>query len=234
MLQMRTPKTNYCGWVLMGDMKEGIPEVMVNCAMSADGKIAGMERRQVRISDTQDLARVHVLRNDCGAIIVGVGTVIADDPSLLVKEKYVPSPNQPVRVIIDPRARVPEGSLVLDNSARTIIVLASETDRVFENADTMVCEKDGKVDLEQLMSRLWELGIRKVLVEGGGETIYHFFEKRLVDRFSVFVGSLLIGGGGSPTPMDGMGFGMGEHIRLRPDKVERTESGVILEYIVVS
>ena len=153
----------------MGLMKEGTPIVIVNCAMSADGKIAGMERRQVKISDIQDFARVHELRNDHGAMIIGVGTVVADDPSLLVKKKYVPSPSQPIRVVLDPQARVPEGSLVLDNTARTIIVLASETDREFENAEKMVCEKDGKIDLERLMARLWGMGIRKVLIEGGGE-----------------------------------------------------------------
>ena len=94
----------------------------MNCAMSADGKIAGMERRQVRISDTPDLARVHKLRSECGAIIVGVGTVVADDPALLVKEKYVPSPSQPVRVILDPDARVPEGSRVLDKTAKIVLI----------------------------------------------------------------------------------------------------------------
>ena len=83
-------------------MVENRPVIIVNCAMSADGKIAGMERRQVKISDTTDFARVHRLRNDCGAIIVGVGTVVADDPSLLVKEKYVPSPRQ----IVVRRARL--------------------------------------------------------------------------------------------------------------------------------
>ena len=216
----------------MEPMKEERPEIMVNCAMSADGKIAGMERRQVKISDTQDFARVHELRSECGAIIIGVGTVIADDPSLLVKEKYVSSPSQPVRLVLDPNARVPEGSLVLDKTARTIIVLAQDTDREFENAEKMICERDGKIDLGQLMTRLWDMGIRKVLVEGGGETIYNFFERGLVDRFSVFVGPMIIGGDGSPSPVDGLGFEMGKHVKLRLDKVEQTDTGVILEYTV--
>ncbi len=215
-------------------MKDKRPVVIVNCAMSADGKIAGMERQQVKISDPMDFARVHELRNECGAIIVGVGTVVADDPSLLVKGKYVPEPRHPIRVVIDPQARVPDGSLVLDKTAEALIVLASETKREFKNAEKIICEKHGKIDLEKLMVRLWDMGIRKVLVEGGGETIYHFFERGLVDRLSIFVGSLIIGGNNSPTPVDGMGFEIGEHVELRLDKVEQTECGVILEYTVVS
>ena len=79
------------------------PFVTVNCAMSADGKIALPTRRQTRISSEEDIARVHRLRNASDAILVGIGTVLSDDPSLLVKEKYVRRPRRPLRIVLDSR-----------------------------------------------------------------------------------------------------------------------------------
>ena len=95
--------------------------------MTADGKIAGRSRRQLRISSPEDLARVKELRAASGAILVGVGTVIADDPHLTVKD--LPPERNPLRVVLDPRGRTPDGARVLDGRARTLIVTSEDCER---------------------------------------------------------------------------------------------------------
>lgn len=206
------------------------PRVIVNCAMSADGKIANRLRKQVRLSDEADMARVHRLRNSCDAIMVGVGTVVADDPSLLVKPKYVDAVMQPVRVVLDPTCRTPKGSKVLDGKVRTILVAVEGRSRKIKGAEVIVCGS-GRIDLPMLLDRLGEMGMRSVLVEGGGNTIWGFVRARLVDEFKVFISSTIIGGGLSPTPVDGEGFeNDGDFISLRLVRSTMSDSGVLLEF----
>ncbi len=96
------------------------PFVRVNCAMSADGKLAGEERKQIRISSEEDIKRVKELRRSYNAILVGVGTVIADDPHLTIKNADYDE--NPIRIILDPTGRIPDSARVLDGKAPTIIV----------------------------------------------------------------------------------------------------------------
>ena len=205
------------------------PRVIVNCAMSPDGKIAGAERRQLRISSPEDMARVKRLRSECQAILVGAGTVLADDPHLTVKG--LAEGEQALRVVLDPRGKVPEQALVLDARARTLMVTTEGCTRLYPGAETVRLGA-GSIDLEALLELLGERGISTLLVEGGGETIYSFFKAGLVDTFSVFVGDFIIGGRGSPTPVDGEGFRPGEHVPLRLESVERLGGGVHLTYEV--
>ncbi len=208
------------------------PEIIVNCAMSADGKIAGRERKQVKISDQADFKRVHELRNECDAILIGIGTVIADDPSLIVKEKYVDDPSQPIRIVLDPNGKCSEGSLVLDNTIVTLIITNEQCQREFQGTNTRKLSfgKDKGIDLTRMLEHLYGMGIKKILVEGGGETIWHFFKAKCVDRLSIFVGDIIIGGRTSPTPVDGDGFGLEEHVQLVFKNMKRMETGIVVEY----
>ncbi len=207
-----------------------LPKVTVNCAMSVDGKIASRMRKQVRLSDETDMARVHRLRNDCDAILVGIGTVLADDPSLLVKEKYVDEISQPIRVIIDPNCKIPTDAQVLDGRARTIIASTEGCKCELPNAEILICGKE-YIDLRILLERLGEMGVENVMVEGGGETIWGFVRAKLVNTFTVFISNRLIGGRDAPTPMDGEGFGSEEEFAmLALNKTTVTESGIILEF----
>ena len=207
-----------------------LPKVIVNCAMSVDGKIASRMRKQVRLSDETDMARVHRLRNDCDAILVGIGTVLADDPSLLVKEKYVDEISQPIRVILDPNCRIPTDAQVLDGMTRTIIVSTEGCKCELPDTEIMTCGKEN-IDLKLLLERLGEMGVEKVMVEGGGETIWGFVRAKLVDTFMVFISNRLIGGRDAPTPMDGEGFGSEEDFAtLALSKTTVTEGGIILEF----
>jgi len=206
------------------------PRVIVNCAMSPDGKIAGAERRQLRISSPEDMERVKRLRSECQAILVGVGTVLADDPHLTVKG--LPPDRQALRVVLDPRGKVPDSALVLGPGASTLMVTLEDCERRYAGAETVRLGK-GRIDLGALLELLGERGVSRLLVEGGGETIHSFFKAGLVDVYSVFVGDRIIGGRGSPTPVDGDGFLEGERVPLRLVSVERLGTGVHLTYEAV-
>jgi len=203
------------------------PKVIVNCAMSPDGKIAGTERRQVRISSPEDMERVKRLRTECQAILVGAGTILADDPHLTVKG--LPPERQALRVVLDPRGRVPQNAMVLDDRATTLMVTTLDCDRSYPGAEVVRLGR-GTIDLKALLELLGERGVSKLLVEGGGEAIFSFFRAGLVDVYSVYVGDFIIGGREAPTPVDGEGFRDGERVPLRLVSAQRLGSGVHLTY----
>lgn len=202
------------------------PFIHINCAMSADGKIAGSERKQVRISSQEDKDRVKSLRRTYDAILVGVGTIVSDDPHLTVKGRTYEE-NQ-VRIVIDPKCRISRDALVLDDRARTVIAVEDGNETDIDGAETVGC--GSPFDLNVMMERLSQMGIGSILVEGGGETIASFFRNGLVDRYTVFVGSKIIGGRDSPTPADGNGWVMEEGFPLRLVGAEILGDGVLLSY----
>lgn len=207
-----------------------MPHVIVNCAMSADGKIAGTDRRQTRISSPEDMARVKGLRASCDAIMVGVGTVLADDPHLTVKG--LDRDGNPLRVVIDSKGRTPDDALVLDDRARTIVFHSEGCDRDWRGVET-VAAGIGRVDISQVMNHLDTLGVGTAMVEGGGELIASLFEADLVDEYLVFIGPMIIGGRTAPTPADGEGREGCDAIPLRFAGYEVLGNGVLLRYLRV-
>ncbi len=204
------------------------PRVIVNVAMSADGKIALPDRREVKISGKEDFQRVHELRNRVDAILVGIGTVLADDPKLTVKEEYVEDPDHPLKVVLDSDGRTPKDAQLFDEGEWLIV-----TTEGVEKKGWIRCGESGRVDLKLLMEELSERGVEELLVEGGGEVISSFFEEGLVDEFTVFVGSVIIGGRGAPTPVDGEGAAcLDETVRLRFCEFEKMDDGILLRYEV--
>jgi len=204
------------------------PKVIVNVAMSADGKIALPDRSEVKISGEEDFKRVHELRDRVDAILVGIGTVLSDDPKLTVKEKYVDEPNHPLKVVLDSRARIPEGAQLFEKGEWLI----ATTEDVDENG-WVRCGRDGRVDLGMLMKELVERDVEELLVEGGGEVIGSFFKNNLVDEMTVFVGSIVIGGRDSPTPVDGEGaHRVDEMVDLELISYESMDDGILLKYEV--
>jgi len=208
-------------------------KVIVNCAMSADGKIALKTRKQTRISNEEDKKRVHRLRNASDAILVGVETVISDDPRLTVDGKYVKRPNNPLRIVLDSTGRTPKRALVLNGAAPTLMVTNDKCRKKFPNAQTIRCGK-GDVDLKQLMLVLEKKGVRTLLVEGGSKVIWSFLRSRIADEVHLFVGSMVIGGECSPTPAGGIGAENEKSIvALRLSSARVLGSGVLLKYEVV-
>jgi len=205
------------------------PKVTVNCAMTADGKLATIERKQLRISSPEDLDRVKALRASSDAIMVGVGTVLADDPRLIVKG--APRQEQPLRVVVDSRGRTPWTARVVNDEAPTVIATSNECQDVWPNVDVMRCGQ-GRVDLEDLLGRLHGMGVRRLMVEGGGELIFSLFQRGLVDRYMVFVGPLVAGGRTAPTPADGEGFAPDDVRMLKLADSEVLGNGVLLTFDV--
>lgn len=217
--------------------------VVVNVAMSVDGKLATRRREQLRISGTDDFDRVDGLRAQVDAVLVGVGTVLADDPSLTVDDPdridarvATGRSRQPARVVADSRAQTPTDARLLDDDARSFVLTsaAATADAVARleatGADVVRTGSD-RVDLATGLDALEDHGIDSVLAEGGGELLFSLFEAGLVDELSVYVGSLVIGGRDAPTLADGEGFVDG-FPRLDLRAAERLDDGVILRYDV--
>jgi len=206
--------------------------VIINAAMSVDGKIALADGKAVRLSNEEDLRRVHRLRAAVDAILVGVGTVLKDDPKLTVKAEYAKGRN-PLRVVLDSDGKTPETSHVLDGSAATLMVTSEECERTFRRAEVLRIGKD-EVDLPVLLDRLAARGIRSILVEGGSTVIWSFLREGLADELKVFVSSRVLGGHSAPTLAGGRGVAsLNEAPRLRLDRIERLGDGALLEYAVV-
>jgi 2,5-diamino-6-(ribosylamino)-4(3H)-pyrimidinone 5'-phosphate reductase len=201
--------------------------------MSADGKIALRTRRQTHISNEKDKRRVHKLRNSSDAILVGVETVIADNPKLTVNPKYVKRPKHPLRIILDSKGRTPKNALVLDGTSRTLIVTNEKCKKVFPNAATTRCGKQ-EVDLKKLIRILEKKKISTLLVEGGSKVIWSFLRSRIADEVNIFIGSMVIGGDKSPTPAGGAGAETEKAIvALRLRRMKAVGNGVLLTYEVV-
>jgi 2,5-diamino-6-(ribosylamino)-4(3H)-pyrimidinone 5'-phosphate reductase len=220
-------------------------EVVVNAATSVDGKLSTRERRQVRISGDEDFDRVDRLRAAADAVLVGVGTVLADDPHLGVKSENRRverlrngRPANPARVVADSRARTPPDATCLNDDAETYLLVsaAAPEDRraTLRAAGATVIEAgEERVDLPAAFDALETAGVGRLLAEGGGELVYSLFEAGLVDELSVFVGSLVVGGREAPTLVDGEGF-VAEFPALELVGVDRLDDGVVLDYRVES
>lgn len=221
------------------------PYVVVNLAMSADGKLSTRERRQVKISGREDFSRVDRLKAESDAVMVGIGTVLADDPSLTVKSPDLIAERRargledhPVRVVVDCRARTPPDASFLHKGAGTrVVACCSDADQdrcqtLSEYANVIKAGRE-EVDLDTLLSELHRMGVRRIMVEGGGRLIGGLFLRGLVDEFITFIGNIVIGGATAPTPADGPGFTREEAFtRLSLFSVERMDKGVLLRWMV--
>jgi 2,5-diamino-6-(ribosylamino)-4(3H)-pyrimidinone 5'-phosphate reductase len=202
--------------------------------MSADGKIASPLRKQMRISDEEDIRRMYQLRNEVDAVLVGIGTILADDPKLTVKETYVPHPKQPLRVILDSKGRTPAQALALNTVSKTLIITGEGQKKTSPGSHVEVVEcrttDDGQIDLHCALDHLYQKGVRKLLVEGGGTVIWNFLRNKVVDDLFIFIGSCIIGGKDTPTVADGEGIKEGESISLKIVEVQRLGTGVLVHY----
>jgi 2,5-diamino-6-(ribosylamino)-4(3H)-pyrimidinone 5'-phosphate reductase len=221
------------------------PHVFVNAAMSADGKLSTYERRQVKISGSADFRRVDRLRAGADGVMVGIGTVLADDPSLTVKDPALVAAREaagrlphPARIVVDSHARIPLDAAVLHRGDGLRVVAVSEAapaekvDALGEFATVVVAGRD-RVDLGLLLERLGDLGLRRLMVEGGGTLIASLATARLVDELWVYVGNMIIGGSSAPTLADGDGLSAAEpFVRLALVSAAPCEEGVLLHWRV--
>jgi 2,5-diamino-6-(ribosylamino)-4(3H)-pyrimidinone 5'-phosphate reductase len=221
------------------------PYVVVNVAMSADGKISTRERRQVKISGKQDFLRVDRLKAGSDAVMVGIGTVLADDPSMTVKSDECRSrrlqrgvDEHPVRIIVDSSARIPlKASILHTGAGKRIVAVSLRADpkkiAALQRDAAVIVAGEHEVDLSLLMDRLGEMGIQRVMVEGGGTLIAGLISAGLVNEIYTFIGNMIIGGKDSPTFVDGEGFILESGFcRLTLLETHRIESGILLHWNV--
>lgn len=169
-------------------VRRGRPYLTWKLASSLDGRIAAADRTSRWITGADARADVHRLRAWCDAILVGVGTVLADDPSLTVRPADGPVPDrQPLRVVADTHGRTPSGARVRDAAAPTWIATAADVGT----------GSDGRLDLGALMSALHERERRHVLLEGGPRLAGAAVAAGLVDRVVAYVAPALLGSGAS-------------------------------------
>ncbi|MHC1756754.1 MAG: 2,5-diamino-6-(ribosylamino)-4(3H)-pyrimidinone 5'-phosphate reductase [Methanosarcina sp.] len=220
------------------------PFIFINSAMSADGKLSTKERKQVKISGKLDFERVDELRAQADAIMVGIGTVLADDPSLTVKSperkaarKAAGKSENPVRIIVDSAARTPlEADIFKKGEGLRIIAVSNsapaEKLKSLEEKALVLKTGDFKVDLGELAAKLKEMGINKLMVEGGATLNWGMLSAGLVDEVYTFVGNLIIGGKTAPTFTDGEGFAEAELLGLELLSAEKIEDGILLRWKV--
>jgi len=192
----------------MGSPKDSAarrPSVWVNCAASLDGRIALAGGRRAALSGPEDLERVQRLRATADAILVGVGTVVKDDPSLRVHWELLGEPpgKNPTRIIVDASGRTPASARVLDGSAPTIVATSERSTRAFPGHVRTIVAGAARVDLGQLFSELYRLGIRTLMVEGGAEILSSVLRSGLFDRFSIYYAPLVVGGATAPPVVSG-------------------------------
>jgi len=198
------------------------PWIIAKWAMTLDGKIAAFDRRARWITGPAAREQAHRLRSVSDAVVVGIGTALADDPALDVRLS-APWPREPLRVVVDSRARLPVTARLIGagNPARAVVAVAdaAPADRVAalvsRGATVLACKSErGRVDVTDLAARLLAMDVMAVLVEGGGELHASFVEAKLVDRVAVFIAPKLIGGAAAPTAVGGRGLELPEALRL--------------------
>ena len=212
--------------------------------MSADGKISTKERKQIRISGNTDFDRMDELRATSDAVMVGIGTILADDPSLTVKSekrKEIRKNNgydeNPVRIVVDSYARTPTDADIFKKGEGTRIIAVSrsapkERIKALEKIAIVIIAGEKKVDLSKLVVRLKEIGINRLMIEGGAGLNSGMLSNGLVDEIYTFVGNMIIGGTTSPTLVDGIGFGENEIVNLNLLSCEMMDDGIILKWCV--
>ena len=208
------------------------PRVVINAAMSVDGKIAFADARPAKLSNEEDVARVHRLRANADAILVGVGTVLKDDPKLTVKPEHAQG-RQPLRIVLDSDGKTPDHAHVLDGSAETLVATSKDCTREFARAQVFRAGTD-EVDLVAFLDHLSQRGVKTLLVEGGSTVIWSFLRQHLADEVTVFVASLVLGGHAAPTLAGGPGVrSIPEAFHLKLEKAERLGDGLLVSYAVV-
>jgi len=218
------------------------PYVFINSAMSADGKISTVARKQVRISGEEDLRRVDALKADVDAVMVGIGTVLADDPKLTIKSMALKRTRvdqgrteSPLRVVVDSSARTPPTAAVLGSNAIIATSRQAPRHRVeeLETRAEILVVGERKVDLAALLGRLKDRGVESLLVEGGATLNFALLSLGLVDEIYIYVGNIIIGGSAAPTLVDGEGL-TNDFVKLNLQEVRQIGDGVLLKWRVVS
>ncbi len=215
------------------------PYIIISTAMSLDGKIATSSRKPVKLSNRKDFEEVDKLRSECDAILVGSTTLKTDNPKLLIKNKKFRlsrlrsgKPENPAKVAISKYCDIPSNSYFLKGNSKKYIFttkLASSDDvkRVKKFAEVFAT-KENKFDTRKLVKILFENGIKKLLIEGGGSTNFEFAKNNLVDEFRIAIFPKIFGYLNAPSLVDGTGLKTALNLKMK--KIEKFDEIVVLWY----
>ena len=212
--------------------------ITVNAAMTVDGKIASILGNS-KISSEEDLSRVHELRASVDGIVVGISTVLVDDPRLTVRlaTKQVRR-KHPARIIIDSTGKIPLDSRVLRTASKVKTIVAvtelAHTDTInkIEKMGAVVIVSGKKtVNLKKVLSTVKKMGIKKILVEGGGEINWSFFSQGLVNELIVTIAPRIVGGRQATTLVEGEGYpSISSGVKLQLKKIQMQTNGELVLY----
>lgn len=214
--------------------------ITAKLAQSLDGRIASRTGKSQWITNDWARSKGHYLRSIYDGILVGINTIITDNPLLTcrIEREAHDAPHQPVRIVLDTYGRIPETALVLtDKTSPTIVVTTTlcDTDKMRRLKDMGArvilapLGSDGHIDLPQMLDLLWQENIRSILVEGGSTVQGSFFDHKLVDKIYAFLGNKVIGGTGALPSVGGVGVDeLGECMPLAYDSVELHDGNILI------
>lgn len=211
------------------------PFVVLKTGMTLDGKIATASGESKWITSDKSRKEVHKLRNELSAIMVGVNTVIKDNPKLTCR---IEGGKNPVRIIVDSKLRIPTTSeVVVDNLAKTIVATTELADKekilALEKLGVKVVitkSKNNRVNLQSLMIELGKIGIDGILLEGGATLSFSALEENIVDKIQVYIAPKIIGGEKSKTSIGGQGIKkLSDAIELKDMTVKSISPDLLVE-----
>ncbi|NSW90877.1 MAG: bifunctional diaminohydroxyphosphoribosylaminopyrimidine deaminase/5-amino-6-(5-phosphoribosylamino)uracil reductase RibD [Firmicutes bacterium] len=214
------------------------PFVIMKTAMTLDGKIATAKGDSRWISSDASRQYVHTLRNRVSAVMVGVNTVIADNPMLTTRLK-TGSGRDAARIVVDSEGRMPVNSNIINANSNAGVILAASSrieesrEKLFTEMGVKVVKADdgrGRVDLCKLMDELYRLEIDSVLLEGGGTINWAALSSGIVDKVIMFIAPRIIGGSNAVTPVEGEGINrIADAIRLKDVSVTTLDGDIVVE-----
>ena len=217
------------------------PFVFINIAMTADGKIDTFQRKGAAISSERDKERVERLRADADAVMVGGKTLLDEDPKLTVKSETLRAerltrglPPNPMKVGIVTEARLKPDSEFLNTGPASIVIFTTRwtskhhvSELKSRGVDVYVDDSE-KVNLIWALETLKEIGVERLMVEGGATLNFELLRLGLVDEVNAYIAPMIFGGANAPTMAAGSGLERGEAIPLKLVSVEGWEDGGVL------
>mgnify|MGYP000944786017 FL=1 len=210
------------------------PFVVLKAAMTLDGKIATATGQSKWITNETSRAYGYKLRDIYDGIMVGINTVIEDNPMLTAR---VDGGKNPIRIVVDSNLKIDiNANVVQDKSAKTIVATTDKADKdkilklQAQNVDVIVVDKDenDKVDIEKLLNILGQQNICSILVEGGATLSGSFVAKKLVDKVYFFIAPKIIGGKEAKTPVAGGILNLQEALALKDIQIEKLEEDILI------
>jgi 2,5-diamino-6-(ribosylamino)-4(3H)-pyrimidinone 5'-phosphate reductase len=207
--------------------------------MTVDGKIATRQGDSA-ISSKDDLIRVHKLRDSVDGIIVGISTVLADNPRLTIRlGRKQPKEKHLTRIIIDSMGRIPLDSQILRTASKIKTIVAvtklahiNVRRKIKKTGAIVIVAGTNTVDLKRVLLTIQKMGIKKILVEGGGEINWSLFSLGIVNELIVTVAPMIVGGRQATTLVEGEGYSrVSQGLKLQLKKVHMQNSGeLVLHY----